>query len=481
MPHILIVEDETIIRSALRRLLERNQYQVSEAGSVQEAQERFSISSFDLIVSDLRLPGAPGTELIKLGQGKPVLIMTSYASLRSAVDSMKMGAVDYIAKPFDHDEMLQAVARILRDRQSLQSLQAERSAAASKPGANGADKGAIDNSNGEIGIIGSCPPMQDLYSKIRKVAPTDSNVLIQGESGTGKELVARALHNLSKRAKAPMISVNCAAIPESLIESELFGHEKGAFTGASAGRAGLVEAADGGTLFLDEIGELPLEAQARLLRVLQEGEIRRVGSVQSQKVDVRLIAATHRDLKSLAKIGQFREDLYYRLHVIALKLPALRERGADVNDIAHSFLARQSAKVGRTDLKFAPDAEQAIRHYTWPGNVRELENAVERAVILCESPEISAELLGIDIELSDLDDEDFIGLAPQQNSTSSTSHEPTEDLSLEDYFQHFVLEHQDHMTETELARKLGVSRKCLWERRQRLGIPRRKTGVASES
>jgi len=478
MPHILIVEDETIIRSALRRLLERNQYQVSEAGSVQEAQERFSIPSFDLIVSDLRLPGAPGTELIKLGEGKPVLIMTSYASLRSAVDSMKMGAVDYIAKPFDHDEMLQAVARILRDRQTVQSMQADRTANAAKAGTS--DKSPVDNSNGEIGIIGSCGPMQDLYSKIRKVAPTDSNVLIQGESGTGKELVARALHNLSRRAKAPMISVNCAAIPETLIESELFGHEKGAFTGASAGRAGLVEAADGGTLFLDEIGELPLEAQARLLRVLQEGEIRRVGSVQSQKVDVRLIAATHRDLKSLAKVGQFREDLYYRLHVIALKLPALRERGNDVLDIARSFLARQSLKAGRNDLKFAPDAEQAIRQYTWPGNVRELENAVERAVILCESPEISAELLGIDIELNDLDDEDFIGLAPQQGSASSTSHEPTEDLSLEDYFQHFVLEHQDHMTETELARKLGVSRKCLWERRQRLGIPRRK-GVASET
>ncbi|WP_248750843.1 sigma-54 dependent transcriptional regulator [Pseudomonas sp. MWU15-20650] len=478
MPHILIVEDETIIRSALRRLLERNQYQVSEAGSVQEAQERFSIPTFDLIVSDLRLPGAPGTELIKLGQGTPVLIMTSYASLRSAVDSMKMGAVDYIAKPFDHDEMLQAVARILRDRQSASSAPAEQRPTGK--GSNAAEKPGVDNSNGEIGIIGSCPPMQDLYSKIRKVAPTDSNVLIQGESGTGKELVARALHNLSKRAKAPMISVNCAAIPESLIESELFGHEKGAFTGASAGRAGLVEAADGGTLFLDEIGELPLEAQARLLRVLQEGEIRRVGSVQSQKVDVRLIAATHRDLKSLAKIGQFREDLYYRLHVIALKLPALRERGADVNEIANAFLLRQSARINRTDLKFASDAEQAIRHYSWPGNVRELENAVERAVILSESPEISAELLGIDIELSDLEDDDFIGLAPQQGG-NNTSHEPTEDLSLEDYFQHFVLEHQDHMTETELARKLGVSRKCLWERRQRLGIPRRKTGVTSES
>ena len=478
MPHILIVEDETIIRSALRRLLERNQYQVSEAGSVQEAQERFSIATFDLIVSDLRLPGAPGTELIKLGQGTPVLIMTSYASLRSAVDSMKMGAVDYIAKPFDHDEMLQAVARILRDRQNAPAAPAERANGKAAAG----EKVAAGNANGEIGIIGTCPPMQDLYSKIRKVAPTDSNVLIQGESGTGKELVARALHNLSRRAKAPMISVNCAAIPESLIESELFGHEKGAFTGASAGRAGLVEAADGGTLFLDEIGELPLEAQARLLRVLQEGEIRRVGSVQSQKVDVRLIAATHRDLKNLAKVGQFREDLYYRLHVIALKLPALRERGADVNEIANAFLARQGARIGRSDLKFAHDAEQAIRHYSWPGNVRELENAVERAVILSESPEISADLLGIDIELSDLEDDvHFDNLPAIGSAANATSHEPTEDLSLEDYFQHFVLEHQDHMTETELARKLGVSRKCLWERRQRLGIPRRKSGATSES
>ncbi|QVM90715.1 sigma-54-dependent Fis family transcriptional regulator [Pseudomonas entomophila] len=479
MPHILIVEDETIIRSALRRLLERNQYQVSEAGSVQEAQERFSIATFDLIVSDLRLPGAPGTELIKLGQGTPVLIMTSYASLRSAVDSMKMGAVDYIAKPFDHDEMLQAVARILRDRQNTPAA-----APAAEPRAgNGkaaGDKAGSAPANGEIGIIGSCPPMQDMYVKIRKVAPTDSNVLIQGESGTGKELVARALHNLSRRAKAPMISVNCAAIPETLIESELFGHEKGAFTGASAGRAGLVEAADGGTLFLDEIGELPLEAQARLLRVLQEGEIRRVGSVQSQKVDVRLIAATHRDLKNLAKAGQFREDLYYRLHVIALKLPALRERGSDVNEIANAFLARQSARIGRDDLHFSHEAEQAIRHYSWPGNVRELENAVERAVILSESAEISADLLGIDIELGDLEDDDTLDNLPTLVSANNASHEPTEDLSLEDYFQHFVLEHQDHMTETELARKLGVSRKCLWERRQRLGIPRRKSNATSE-
>ena len=469
MSHILIVEDETIIRSALRRLLERNQYEVSEAGSVQEAQERFSIPGFDLIVSDLRLPGAPGTELIKLAEGTPVLIMTSYASLRSAVDSMKMGAVDYIAKPFDHDEMLQTVARILQDHQ-------QNAAALAQP-SRGNGSAPSDASQGDIGIIGHCAPMQDLFSKIRKVAPTDSNVLIQGESGTGKELVARALHNLSRRAKAPMISVNCAAIPETLIESELFGHEKGAFTGASAGRAGLVEAADGGTLFLDEIGELPLEAQARLLRVLQEGEIRRVGSVQSQKVDVRLIAATHRDLKTLAKTGQFREDLYYRLHVIALRLPPLRERGNDVVEIAKAFLARQGERMNSGELHFSRDAEQAIRHYHWPGNVRELENAIERAAILSESPEIDADLLGIDIELDGLDEDFDEPLGTLHGAASSN--EPTEDLSLEDYFQHFVLEHQDHMTETELARKLGISRKCLWERRQRLGIPRRKSSTTA--
>ncbi|HAO74858.1 MAG TPA: response regulator, partial [Pseudomonas sp.] len=229
---------------------------------------------------------------------------------------------------------------------------------------------------------------------------------------------------------------------------------------------------------LDEIGELPLEAQARLLRVLQEGEIRRVGSVQSQKVDVRLIAATHRDLKTLAKTGQFREDLYYRLHVIALKLPPLRERGNDVLEIAKAFLARQGERMSSDEMRFSRDAEQAIRHYSWPGNVRELENAIERAAILSESPEIDAELLGIDIELDELDDEfeeDSLGGI----RGIAGGNEPTEDLSLEDYFQHFVLEHQDHMTETELARKLGISRKCLWERRQRLGIPRRKSSSAA--
>lgn len=468
MPHILVVEDEPIIRTALRRLLERHQYQVSEAGSVHEALALGKMDAYELIISDLRLPGEPGTELIRHAPDTPVLIMTSYASLRSAVDSMKLGAVDYIAKPFDHDEMLQTVARIIearRERQQAQSLPTQ--APSATPSA------ATEQQ--EMGIIGASPPMRTLFNRIRKVAPTMSTVLIQGESGTGKELVARALHEQSPRASAPMISVNCAAIPENLIESELFGHEKGAFTGAVASRTGLVEAADGGTLFLDEIGELPLEAQARLLRVLQESEIRRVGSVQSQKVDVRLVAATHRDLKTLSRQGLFREDLYYRLNVIELRLPPLRDRGEDVMLIAEALLSRIGKSMDLPGLHFNDAASNAIRHYQWPGNVRELENAIERAAILCDEDEITTDLLGIEPDISQERSSQAATALQSMHTPASTSTEPAENLSLEDYFQHFVLEHQEHMTETELSHKLGISRKCLWERRQRLGIPRKKS------
>ena len=457
MSHILIIEDEPIIRSALKRLLERNAYRVSEAGSVQDALDNFTLSDIDLIVSDLRLPGAPGTEIIQHAAGTPVLIMTSYASLRSAVDSMKLGAMDYIAKPFDHQDMLATIARILADHANAAVTDA------SSDTANSTAAVETGPDNTDIGIIGNSPGMQALFAKIRKVAPADANVLIHGESGTGKELVARALHNLSHRAAAPMISVNCAAIPETLIESELFGHEKGAFTGADKARAGLVEAAHGGTLFLDEIGELPLEAQARLLRVLQESEIRRVGSTQSQKVDIRLIAATHRDLKALSAEGKFREDLYYRLHVIALNLPALRERGDDISKIATALLERQRLKAKREPMHFTEDCLDAMYRYHWPGNVRELENAIERAVILCEGNTITLDLLGIEVDLSHP--------ASEKKTVEQAG------MSLEDYFQNFVLEHEDSMTETELASRLGISRKSLWERRQRMGIPRRRTGT----
>jgi two-component system response regulator HydG len=466
MSKILIVEDETIIRNALRKLLERNQYEVSEAPSVKEATSKFQLKDFDLIVSDLRLPGAPGTDLIKLAGDTPVLIMTSYASLRSAVDSMRMGAVDYIAKPFDHDEMVNAVKRVIGKAKA----------------ANKASGGSIAASTAIAGMIGASDVMQDLYNRIHKVAPTNATVLIHGETGTGKELVARALHEESSRNNHLMISVNCAAIPDTLIESELFGYEKGAFTGAATNREGLVAAADGGTLFLDEIGELPLEAQARLLRVLQEGEVRPLGSVESRKVDVRLVAATHRDLRKLSKEGKFREDLYFRINVVQLELPPLRERGRDIINIAESLLQRYCSQFGKTQLKLSTSAIDAIMSYNWPGNVRELENAMQRAVILCEdSNEIGDHLLSIDMDIQDLDDNTGSSLfepARLANRTPGGAPAASEDLSLEDYFQRFVLEHQDSMSETELARKLGVSRKCLWERRQRLGIPRSKSTAA---
>ena len=458
MTHILIVEDEEIIRSALRRLLERNGYMVSEASSVQEAIDSYALDELDAIISDLRLPGLPGTELIKR-TATPVLIMTSYASLRSAIDSMKIGAVDYISKPFEHDEILTSLTRVLEQNTKADNLSRRKPRPSEEPIG---------------GMIGSCQQMLELFRRIRKVAQTNSSVLIQGESGTGKELVARALHEASSRRDSSLISVNCAAIPENLIESELFGHEKGAFTGASSTRTGLIEAANNGTLFLDEIGELPLEAQARLLRVLQEHEIRKVGSVQSLKVDVRLVAATHRDLKQFVREGRFREDLFYRINVMPLHLPPLRERGNDILELADRILANTCKRIGVDNMYFSADAIQAITTYPWPGNVRELENAIERAVILSEQEEIQMELLGLDVELVKIDGKHFSQDPLPAIEAVSIEDDPPEDLSLEEYFQRFVLEHQDQMNETELAKKLGISRKCLWERRQRFDLPRRK-------
>jgi len=464
MNQVLLVEDEEVIRSALRRLLERNGYTVGEAGSVQDACDNHDIDSFDVIISDLRLPGLPGTELIKRTP-TPVLIMTSYASLRSAIDSMKVGAVDYISKPFEHEEILSTLQRIIASDQKARNLLRRQPRPGEEP---------------VTGMVGSCPAMQELFRRIRKVAQTTSSVLIQGESGTGKELVARALHESSSRRSHNLISVNCAAIPENLIESELFGHEKGSFTGATSTRTGLIEAAHNGTLFLDEIGELPLEAQARLLRVLQEHEIRKVGSVQSQKVDVRLVAATHRDLKQFVREGRFREDLFYRINVMPLHIPPLRERGNDILELAERILTNSCKRLAHEPMLFSADAIQAITTYPWPGNVRELENAIERAVILSEADEVAIDLLGLDIELVRFDAKNNVTAEPpvrKQNEAVPIDDDPAEDLSLQDYFQRFVLEHQEQMNETELAKKLGISRKCLWERRQRFDIPRRKKGT----
>ncbi|OQX31701.1 MAG: response regulator [Candidatus Sedimenticola endophacoides] len=447
MNQILIIEDEYVIRDAVSQLLGRKGYQVSEAGSVEEAEAQYNLESFSLILSDVQLPGVPGTEVIARAPGVPVLIMTSYASVRSAVDSMKRGAVDYIAKPFDHDELLMLVERILKQERLERKSEVLKS--------------EINREYPVDGMIGSCDAMQEVCRRIAKAAPTDSTVLILGDSGTGKELVARALHEKSLRKDAPIVTVNCAAIPETLIESELFGHEKGAFTGADTTRTGLVESAQGGTLFLDEIGELPVAAQARLLRVLQNGEIRRVGSELSRHVDVRLIAATHQDLKQRVQEGRFRSDLYFRLRVVELKLPALRERGDDIISLAQFLLEKAQKQLNRPPLHLTPEAIRAITHYEWPGNVRELENTMERAVILCEGDTITPDLLAIESGI-------------ERKSAADAGE--TGDLSLEEYFRRFVLEHQEALTETELAKRLGISRKALWERRQRFGIPRVKKG-----
>lgn len=453
MTRILIVEDEATIRSALKRLLERHDYRVSEAASVEQA-ERQDLQQFELIISDLRLPGEPGTVLIERAAPVPVLITTRHASMRSAIDTMKQGAVDYIAQPFNHEELLDSVGQAIEQAQAKTHERGPASAATTDA--------TLPT------MIGECGAMHRVYTRIRKTAPADVTVLIQGESGTGKELVARAIHRQSRRVQSPLICVNCAAIPETLIESELFGHEKGAFTGASSARTGLVEAADTGTLFLDEIGELPLDAQARLLRVLQQGEIRRVGSVETRYVDVRLIAATHRDLHAMSKTGEFRLDLYYRLNVMQIELPPLRDREDDILMIADVLLDNACRRHSRQGLKLSRAARRDIRNYPWPGNVRELENALERGVILAEGHLIHSDDLGITMPSS------YSAPLPVTRAHGEPSSPDSEELSLEDYFQHFVLEHQEQMSETELAQKLGISRKCLWERRQRLGIPRRR-------
>ncbi len=443
MSRILIVEDELIIRHELRRLLVRHGHEVSEAGTVEEAREA-DPKNFDLVISDLRLPGAQGTDLIDAQCTTPVVIMTSFATVKSAVEAMKQGAVDYISKPFDPDELLLTVDRVVRESRLLRH--------------NVALKKDVERTWGVGGIVGKGEAMQAVLARVERVAPTDATVLVLGESGTGKELIARAIHAQSRRVDAPFVAVNCAAIPEGLIESELFGHEKGAFTGASRQHEGLVETAHGGTLFLDEAGELPPSAQARLLRVLQESEIRHVGSSKTRKVDVRIIAATHRDLPELVRSGAFREDLYFRLRVLDIHLPALRDRAEDIPELAEHLLARACGRVGRPGLELSPACKTVLAQHTWPGNVRELENAIERAVILCEGTLIDEQLLGL---------ERVSRQAAGEEATSAAL-----ELSLEDYFKAFVLQHQDSLGETELAKRLGISRKALWERRQKLGISR---------
>ncbi|MCW8929342.1 MAG: sigma-54 dependent transcriptional regulator [Gammaproteobacteria bacterium] len=452
MNTILVIDDEKLIRDSLKRLLEKNNYQVSIAETVEEATKLIHDQAFDLILSDLRLPGAPGTSLIEQFSDIPIIIMTSYASVSSAVDAMKLGAIDYISKPFDHAELILMIQRVMKERQMALE--------------NSALKKEIAKDYTISGMIGDCPAMLDINSIIHKVAPMDTSVLILGETGTGKELVARAIHEFSDRHNSTLISINCAAIAENLIESELFGYDKGAFTGADHDHPGLIEAANGGTLFLDEIGELSLEVQARLLRVLQENEVRRVGSTQTRQIDIRLIAATHKNLQKMVDDNLFRSDLYFRLNVFDITLPPLKERGDDITKLANYFLIDMGKKMAHAPVKFSPIVLEKFKEYHWPGNIREMQNIIERALILTDTDEICPEHITLFKEIT---------LTSKDGGCGSLDPEISQDLntlSLDEYLVHFLKENK-HQTETELAKQLGISRKTLWEKRHRLNIPKK--------
>lgn len=436
MATLLLVTDEAIIRKSIQLGLEQRGHQVLTAESVKEAMSQ--VKDIDCVVCEHRLADGSGIDLIAHFKPIPLILLVGQVSLQAGILAMRKGAFDCFTKPVDHNDLLR----------SIEKATATRSAKSTDM------------------MIGQSEVMLQLKKQVSRVAPLDTTILIGGESGTGKELVAKSIHQMSSRSEKDMVSVNCAAIPESLIEAELFGHVKGAFTGATQDRAGLIESADGSTLFLDEIGELPLEAQSRLLRVLQEGEIRKVGSTDRTYVNVRLVAATHRNLLDMVSKGQFREDLYYRLNVIELRCPPLRDRGEDIMILAEALLDRVKHQMNRPELKFNSSIQTSIESHPWPGNVRELGNVIERAVVLCEGPLIDQSDLG----LTNVPDTNHTFAAKEQRPMGRA--QPM--MSLEDYFQHFVLSHEDQMSETELAKRLGISRKSLWERRNRLGIPRRK-------
>ena len=379
--HLLVVDDAASMRELLSILFEREGYTVSVASSAEEAVATLRKLSIDLVLTDMNMPGMSGLELVRLVRSGaipqhadlPMVMVTAYGTTQSAIQAMKNGATDYVLKPFDNDELRIVVRKALGHQALIQE--------------NETLKAALNQGFGEI--IGTSAAMQSVYSLIRRIQDSQISCLVRGESGTGKELVARAIHNGSPRADAPFVAVNCGAIPEGLIESELFGHRRGAFTGALRDRVGYFAAANQGTLFLDEIGEMPLSAQVKLLRVLQERKVTLVGDTAAQDIDVRIIAATNRDLEEEIQAGRFREDLYYRLNVVHIELPPLRDRRGDIGLLADHFV-RHYAKVHTKPVRgFADEVIEVLRAYTWPGNVRELQNAMEGAVAMEQGPQIT--------------------------------------------------------------------------------------------
>jgi two-component system response regulator HydG len=437
--HILVVDDEPSMRTTLSILLKREGYQVSLAESGAEVLPMLAPGEYDMVLTDLKMEGMDGIELLRhikaVDPQAEVLIFTAYGTIASAVEAMKLGAYDYIGKPFDEEELLLKVARALERKALVREVQALR-----------------QELQGQGRIVAASKEMRQVLAKIDQVAPTDATVLIEGESGTGKELVARAIHRGSPRRDRPFIPINCSTFPDTLLESELFGYEKGAFTGADKMRKGLFEAAHKGTLFLDEIADMPLPLQGRLLRALQEGEVRRLGSTQPIRVEVRIVTATNKRVDSLVAQGTLRDDLFYRLNVVRISIPPLRERPDDIIPLAQHFLQIYTQKAKKEIMGFASDAAQAMLAHPWPGNVRELENAVERGAILCRSSSITAQELSLGIPQIDTKSDKGITLKELER-------------------RHTLAALERHGgNQAKAARELGIARNTLWRRLKEYGL-----------
>ncbi|WP_165078804.1 MULTISPECIES: sigma-54 dependent transcriptional regulator [unclassified Desulfovibrio] len=449
---ILVVDDDDAHRSMLRTMLRSWGFTVEEATDGDEAVDLVRERAFDAVLSDVRMARMDGIHALKAmleyNPALPVVLMTAYSSVETAVDALRIGAYDYLVKPLDFDLLRETLEQAIeRSQHSVENRELRRQ---------------LTESSGSQDIVGRSDALKRMLGFIETVAPTEATVLITGESGTGKELVARALHSSSARADKPLVTVNCAALTETLLESELFGHEKGAFTGADRRREGRFVQANGGTLFLDEIGEMPLQLQAKLLRALQQGEIQRVGSDVPITVDVRVIAATNRNLLREAQEKRFREDLFFRLNVISIEVPALRQRGDDIPLLAAYFLQRFAERNRKSIKGFSPQALDSMRRYRWPGNVRELENAVERAVILCCGDLVTpAEL------------PDTVAHAPEPAeapepqdaiSLAGMALEDVERLAIEDTLR------QTGDNKSEAARRLGITRATLHNKLRKYGL-----------
>jgi DNA-binding NtrC family response regulator len=449
---VLLVDDERNILLTLSRALSMEGYAVEVAGGGREALEKIAALPVDVVVMDVRMPDLDGLAVLEKARetrpGLPVVIMSGHGSLETVRSAFKLGAFDYLEKPItEKDRLLVAVRNAL----ALRSLAEENAALRREAGGTGA-----------AGMIGAGAAMRRLQDVIRRAAPSEGRVLVTGENGTGKELVARALHEGSRRKGGPFVKMNCAAVPAELIESELFGHERGAFTGAVAARRGRFEQADGGTLFLDEVGDMTASMQAKVLRVLQEGELERVGGTQTLKVDVRVVAATNKDLTAEVKAGRFREDLFYRLAVVPIPVPPLRDRREDVPALAERFLAEACERNGRRPMRLAREALLALQAHEWPGNVRELRNVVERLAILSDGPEIGA------AEVAEVLPDARRPRADRFRAGASF-HELVEEAERE-----IVLgaldANGDNVSET--ARALGLERSHLYKKMRALGIKR---------